>query len=365
MVPSPREVAARAAELAVAPLRVPVGVAGRLLEPLRADLRREVRRSLGMPGDPPPRPEVSTTSRRARARGGARATAPYLPHDSVVRHVHGDLPAMSIGGIAALFLQTLHPLTMAGVAEHSNYEDDPIGRLRRTASYLGATTFGTVEEAQRAIDVVRDVHRHVHGRAPDGRPYAASDPDLLTWVHVAGSHCFLTASHLYGPRRLSGAEQDRYYAETAGTARALGARWVPESAGEAAAYLLRMRPELYAGPQARDARDFLLRGFSRRPEDRLVHAVVVAGALGVLPPWARAELGIPAVALVDTAVLRPSAQLFCAGLRWTLRPDAPRHGGTSDAASRPAGDAAAAAAAAAADVPQDGRRPQRPSQDSR
>lgn len=330
MVPSPGEVAARAARLAVAPLRVPVGVTGRLLEPLRADLRREVRRSLGMPGEPPARRTAPAGAGESAGDSDDGAGTPYLPVDSIVREVHADLPAMSIGGIAALLLQTLHPLTMAGVAEHSNYEDDPIGRLQRTATYLGATTFGTVAEAQQAIDEVRDVHRRVRGRAPDSRPYSASDPDLLTWVHVAGSYCFLTASHLYGPRRLSRADQDRYYAETADTARALGARWVPVSSDEAQAYLLRIRPELYAGPQARAARDFLLRGFSKKPEDRMVHVVVVAGALGVLPGWARAELGIPSLALVDAAALRPAAQAFCAGLRWVLRPDPPRRSAGSD-----------------------------------
>lgn len=317
---APGTVAAGAVRLATAPFRLPLAAGGRLLEPVRANLRREVRRSLGVPG---PSRHVHGARRAAGAAGEAAREAPFLPVDSVARHVHADLPAMSIGGLAALLLQMLHPLTMAGVAEHSSYKEDPIGRLRRTAAFIGATTFGTAGEAARAIDEVREVHRRVHGRAPDGRRYSATDPDLVTWVHVAGCYCFLRASQLYGPRRLSRSEEDGYYAATAPVARALGARWVPETSDEIDAYLRRMRPALYAGPQALDARNFLLRGVARRPNDRAVHAVVAAGALGVLPRWAREELQIPAVPLADALVVRPLTQTFCAALRWTLRPEPP------------------------------------------
>lgn len=234
--------------------------------------------------------------------------------------MHGDLPSMVIGGLAALLLQTLHPLAMAGVADHSNYREDPIGRLRRTASFVGATTFGTVEEASRALDNVREVHRHVHGRAPDGRRYSANDPELLTWVHVAEMSSFLAAAERFGQHRLGADERDRYFAETAPIAHALGARWVPQTAAEVDAYFMRMRPELYAGPQAIEARDFLLRGVARTPNDRAVYVAILAGALSIVPKWARRELRIPAPPLVDEMVVAPSGRFFCGALRWMLRP---------------------------------------------
>src|SRR5688500_9257071 len=102
---------------------------------------------------------------------------------SAVWKVHSD-PSMLIGGVRALMLQTLHPLAMAGVAKHSNYREDPFGRLHRTGAFLGATTFGTTATAERAIAQVRAIHPHVKGVAPDGRPYSADDPHLLAWVHV-------------------------------------------------------------------------------------------------------------------------------------------------------------------------------------
>jgi uncharacterized protein (DUF2236 family) len=77
--------------------------------------------------------------------------------DSVVWDVHADLGAMLIGGFAALTLQSLHPLAMAGVADHSQYHEDPLGRLRRTARFVAGTTFGPVALAESLIKTVKGV----------------------------------------------------------------------------------------------------------------------------------------------------------------------------------------------------------------
>jgi uncharacterized protein (DUF2236 family) len=80
-------------------------------------------------------------------KAAAIMTAPgprWFPADSPVRLVHGDA-SMFVGGLRALLLQSLHPLAMAGVAQHSDYRHDPWGRLQRTADFLASTTFGTVE----------------------------------------------------------------------------------------------------------------------------------------------------------------------------------------------------------------------------
>src|ERR1700746_817550 len=98
--------------------------------------------------------------------------------DRPIRQVHNDC-AMFVGDIAALLLQSLHPLAMAAVADHSGYRTDPLGRLHRTAPwgrvqrtirFIAATTFGRKEDAIAAIANVRAIHEHVTGTAPDGRP---------------------------------------------------------------------------------------------------------------------------------------------------------------------------------------------------
>lgn len=52
--------------------------------------------------------------------------------DSLCWRVHGDFTSMLVGGIAALLLQALHPLALAGVWDHSRFREDLLGRLRRT-----------------------------------------------------------------------------------------------------------------------------------------------------------------------------------------------------------------------------------------
>src|ERR1700758_5658092 len=101
-----------------------------------------------------------------RARFAAPGPRWFAP-DRPIRRVHGDA-AMFVGGLRALLLQSLHPQAMIAVAQHSDYRNDPWGRLQRTSTFLAATTFGTADDAQRAVDRVHRVHEHVTGTAPDG-----------------------------------------------------------------------------------------------------------------------------------------------------------------------------------------------------
>lgn len=288
----------------------PLRLVGGLAAPARGDMARTVRRAIGITGE--------------RAPIASDPDEAYVPPGGMARRVHADLPVMLIGGVSALLLQTLHPLAMAGVAEHSSYQEDPLGRLRRTASFVGTTTFGTVADAQAAIDQVHRVHRRVRGIAPDGRPYSADDPELVTFIHVAEVASFLASSQRYGSRPLKPEECDRYYEEVAPVALALGADWAPRSSAEVESYLLRIRPQLYAGPQARAARDWLLRGVARRPGERAVYSLVVAAAVGVLPGWARRELGLsiagPLDLLIDTAAVAPLTRGLSTALRWIVTP---------------------------------------------
>jgi uncharacterized protein (DUF2236 family) len=285
-----------------APLRLVDG----LTAPVRVTLTRDVRRAIGVTGKPPPPctdPELA-----------------FLDPHGVARLVHSDLPTMLIGGLSALLLQALHPLAMAGVAEHSNYQSDPLGRLRRTAAFVGTTSFGTVLEAEKAIAQVQRVHRRVKGVAPDGRAYDAADPELVTFIHVAEMSSFLESARRFGPRPLTPDQCDQYYSEVAPVALALGANWVPRSTLEVESYFGRIRPELYAGPQARQARDWLRRGVATRPEERAVYSILLAAAVGTLPGWARRELGLSAPLsldlLLDTTTVIPATRALSATLRW-------------------------------------------------
>jgi uncharacterized protein (DUF2236 family) len=237
--------------------------------------------------------------------------------DSVAWKVHADLTSMLIGGISALLLQTLHPSAMAGVADHSDYRRDPTGRLHRTGAFIVNTTYGSRREAEQAIAAVRTIHERVRGVRPDGVPYDARDPDLLTWIHVAEVGQFLRSYQRYGPGRLSAADVDRYYAEVAEVARRLGARRVPASANAVRAYYRRVRPELLATEQAIEAVHFLTEPKGKNLTERSIYGFMVQAAIAVLPHWARPMLRLPQPIVVGEAFRVPT---LTAGtlLRWAL-----------------------------------------------
>ncbi len=138
---------------------------------------------------------------------------------------------MLCGGISALLLQMLHPLALAGVWDHSRFREDILGRLRRTSQFISATTFATTPDAERLIAKVQGIHQRIAGVDKDGTPYQASDPALLTWVHVAECSRFM-ASHLRYKRTVVSPErQEDYFRESAEIARRLGARISSDTAG--------------------------------------------------------------------------------------------------------------------------------------
>jgi len=235
---------------------------------------------------------------------------------SVAWRVHRD-SSMLIGGLRALLFQTLHPLAMAGVADHSDYRDDPWGRLHRTGRFIGATTYGNTATAEQLIETVRAVHDRVVGVAPDGRPYAANDPHLLLWVHVTEVDSFLQAHLRYGQGKLTDAEQDRYIAEMAEVGRRLGAEGVPEDRTALASSLEAFRQECHYGRQAREAVRFLL-----LPPVPLAlrgaYGLIGAAAIGLLPGWARSMMWLPVPPGVDPLAIRPAATVLTRTIGWLM-----------------------------------------------
>jgi uncharacterized protein (DUF2236 family) len=231
--------------------------------------------------------------------------------------VHGDLGVMLAGGVAALLLQMLHPRALAGVWDHSDFHSDRLGRLRRTARFVSAVTYGSREEAMAQIERVKRIHDRVHGSAPGGAPYSAHDPELLTWVHAAESTSFLDAYLIYGAKRLNLADQDRYFAETAQTAEALGATGVPKTRAANTTYLDAMRPELRYDHRTREAAKVLLATDDLKASVQPVTRLIFAAARDLLPSWAATLHGFRP-ALVPRPAVRLAMKNLSAGLRWAL-----------------------------------------------
>lgn len=241
----------------------------------------------------------------------------FGPH-SISWQVHGDFPSMLVGGIGALMLQLLHPLALAGVWDHSNFREDLLGRLRRTSQFISGTTFGSTRDAEWLLDKVRTIHLQVTGTAPDGTPYAASDPDLLTWVHVAEVSSFLAAHLRYRDPHLSRADQDAYYAEIALIAERLGARDVPRSCQQVEDYLQRMRPSLHCSSRSLEVVGILLKAPAPSRLAEPVGKLMLQAGIDLLPDWAQAMLGLQQGPL-QRRMVRLGLQRTAPILRWAMQ----------------------------------------------
>jgi uncharacterized protein (DUF2236 family) len=247
-----------------------------------------------------------------------------LGPDSVTWNMHAD-PSMWVAGITSLYLQSLHPRAVAGVVQNSNFQEDPLGRLARTANFVGLSTYGPKDQVAEAAARVRTIHRSL--RATDqrtGQTFRIDDPELLRWVHCAEVSSFLAVVRMAG-YPLTDGQADRYLDEQRQTATLVGlhAGDIPGSQAEMRGYFADMRPELARTP----ASDIVYRFLHRPPLTfplvlgRPVYTTLLGHlAYSLLPSWAVAlheQDSYPrdgAIALLRT--LRATAFGVPKWLRW-------------------------------------------------
>lgn len=282
------------------PLHFLAGAARQSLTPARAAIRHWVLSAF-------PRTPVSSIDYDLPL-GDAGMFGP----DSATWRVHAEFPSMLAGGLAALTLQTLHPLALAGVWDHSNFREDLIGRLRRTVMFVGATTYAPLADSALLVAHVRRIHGHITGLGEDGRRYAADDPALLTWVHVTEAYSFLQGYRRYGHVRMPPGAADRYYDEVRRIAEALGARDVPASEQAVDNYFQRMLPELAFTGRSREVLEVLWKVRLPVPAPGLSRDLFLQAGSALLPDWANHLLG-------RSAWQQRQARLAAHAL-WTIAP---------------------------------------------
>ncbi|WP_240044038.1 MULTISPECIES: oxygenase MpaB family protein [Plantibacter] len=220
--------------------------------------------------------------------------AGFFTPDSAAWTVHGGVETM-VAGIRALLLQAAHPGALAGVHDWSRYREDPLGRLDGTIRWIFTVTYGDRDTARRTSDYVLKLHERVVGEYLDAhgvvRPYAANDPDLLRWVHLAFTDAFLSVRQTWGGRIPGGA--DAYVADWALAGELMGVVDPPRSEAELARQLHGYLDagELTGGPRVDETLAFL----RRPPLDRSLlpaYGILFAGAVATIPPEYRRILGL-------------------------------------------------------------------------
>lgn len=246
----------------------------------------------------------------------------FLPTDAPWV-VHGDLATL-IGGIRALLMQALHPGTLAGVATHSRYESDPLGRLAGTTRWLTVTTFGSIQAIDDEANRVNRMHQRVVGNFTTGngenRSYQAADPDLLLWVHIAFTNSFLTAHELYGAEPIPGGA-DNYVAQWSKSVTRLGLSQAPMTKAELDQTLLDYytRNELAISESTARVISFIQSPPLPKVAS-LVYALLYQAAVASIPNPYRNLLKLKAMPL---GVIRPIMRIFLFMLAKAIGPESP------------------------------------------
>lgn len=233
--------------------------------------------------------------------------------ESAVWQVHGTVATL-VGGVRALLLQAAHPAPLSGVAEHSRYETDPLGRLAGTTRWLTVTTFAAEEVITREAARVNAMHDHVKGKFTDkqghAQSYKAKDPRFLLWVHCAFTDSFLKAHLALGYPIDKGA--DAYVAEWSKSAVPLGLTNAPLSVAELEATL----DDFRANDLAHTARtDEVVRFILNPPfggAGKYFYKVIANAAIATLDPRELDLLGLQARSKIWLRVSRVCLDIFLA-----------------------------------------------------
>lgn len=235
--------------------------------------------------------------------------------------VHADFGTL-VGGIRALLMQALHPGSLTGVATHSRYEQDALGRLAGTIRWLTVTTFGSHGAVAGESQRVNRMHKRVTGEyetaAGEQRPYKAADPDLLLWVHIAFMDSFLRCHQMYAWREIPGGA-DAYVRLWAKSVEPLGLASAPMNEADLVREIERYKVELVATPKTLDVVKFI-----KRPPlpvlARPVYWLLFEAAVVSLPSEFRELLGLKAKSV---KIIKPLTRGVLRFIRVAIGPESP------------------------------------------
>lgn len=244
--------------------------------------------------------------------------------ESIAWKVHADFISMIIGGISSLIMQALHPQALAGVWDHSSFREDLKGRLGRTAFFIAATTYGSQEMALNIIDKVNRIHTKINGIDEFGKPYQASDPHLLAWVHLTETRSFMSAFESHRTELLSLSAKDQYFAEMKGLGERMGAIDLPASYAQTNQAIESYIPELHYGERAKSIIQLLEYFPSNLAAKPFVKLISRAGFLN-LPDWVHPILGRTKPSTLERIAVNRSIDLVAIPVREALKDGVAAH----------------------------------------
>jgi uncharacterized protein (DUF2236 family) len=246
---------------------------------------------------------------------------PVKPHedhgffgpDSVTWRVWGYPTSLTIGFQRSVVIEELDPFLLAAVEATNKVRYQPRIRYDRTLRYFATVAFGDTRSAIKASEILFKVHTKAVGTEPvSGNRYDANDPYSQLWIHLTAWHSILYAYEVFGPGRLSEADEARYWREcaTAAELQTCDPDDVPRSRDGIREYFERVRPRLAASEATQAMMDHLLNAEVMfptlprvaRPGAWAANRVLRSATIATMPRWMRDLAGLRQPRPVDTAI---------------------------------------------------------------
>ena len=244
--------------------------------------------------------------------------------ESVAWKVHADFISMMIGGISSLILQALHPQALAGVWDHSTFREDLKGRLGRTAFFIAATTYGPTDMANNIIEKVNAIHTKISGLDEFGKPYSATDPHLLAWVHLTETRSFMCSFEDYRNETINPREKDQYFSEMKPLGERMGAKNLPNTYADTELAIKAYIPELHFGERAKSIIELLDHFPSKLAAKPFIKLISRAGFLN-LPDWVYPIIGRATPSHLERLAVQKSIGLVAIPVRNALKDGVAAH----------------------------------------
>lgn len=264
----------------------------------------------------------------------------FFGPDSVTWKVWGYPTSLVLGFLRAVVVEELDPHLVASVEQSGQVKARPKLRYDRTMQYFATVKFGDAESVLRASDTLMKIHARAVGDDPiTGGRYDANDPASQLWIHLTAWHSILYTYEVFGPGKLTLAEENRYWEECARAAefQTIDPADVPRTRDGVRAYFAAYRPRLVGSEVAQDMMNFLLDAGTTvlpermpRPVKVVFNTVTRRAIIATMPRWMRKLGATTQSAVMDrvaVAVTRPMIRLLGASTwlqLWALRIASPR-----------------------------------------
>ena len=240
----------------------------------------------------------------------------FGPH-SVAWKVHANFSAMMVGGLSSLMIQALHPRALAAVWDHSNFRHQLKARLGRTALFVAATTYGSVDLATRHILRVNAIHAKIQGIDLKGQAYCANEPHLLRWVHLVETISFLNAYQHLNLQPLSALDCDRYVVEMNKVGEMLGATNLPITFSDAKLAMSQYEPELVFDQRTRETLKSI-ESYSVDLTEKPFFALILSASFDIVPNWLLEMLQRKSNSCLQINARRLALQIASQPVQWML-----------------------------------------------